>query len=262
MKKSHLILLGIVISIFLFNSCRVYKQNILFKIDEANWIDSIQSNSVTNEDFYKIKINDKLVIEVFANNGELIIDPNFEFRKELGGTQQNQQSSGFQTSYEVNPDSTVKLPMIGNIKVVNYSIQQLDSILQIKFNTHYESTFVRSSVTNRRIIVLGSEGGKVIPLENNNTNLIEIIAIYGGVSKNGRAHNIRLIRGDLNNPEVQLIDLTTIEGLRKANVQVKSNDILYIEPIRKPLIESISDISPVLGLFSSLITLAFLLTRD
>jgi polysaccharide export outer membrane protein len=67
-----------------------------------------------------------------------------------------------------------------------------------------------------------------------------------------------LIRGDLNNPEVHLIDLSTIEGMAKANLKIEANDIIYIEPVRKVLVESISDISPVIGLFSSVISIVTL----
>jgi polysaccharide export outer membrane protein len=78
------------------------------------------------------------------------------------------------------------------------------------------------------------------------------------VANNARVKNIRLIRGDLNNPEVHLIDLSTIEGMAKANLKIEANDIIYIEPVRKVLVESISDISPVIGLFSSVISIVTL----
>lgn len=262
MKKTQLLLICFITSITLLSSCKVYKQNILFKTEESTWVDSVQTAGATALNNYTIKVNDQIDLKVYANNGELIIDPNFELRKELGGVNGRISSSTTQIIYEVKNDSTINLPMIGNTKVVNYTIQQLDSLLQIKYSKHYEDPFVKSTVLNRRVIILGSEGGQVIPLTSMNINLIEILAMYGGISNNGRGHNIRLIRGDLKNPQVQLIDLTTIEGLKKANLQIKSNDIIYIEPIRKPIIESIRDIAPIIGLFTSIITLAFLFSRN
>jgi polysaccharide export outer membrane protein len=87
-------------------------------------------------------------------------------------------------------------------------------------------------------------------------NLIEVIALAGGANNTARVGNIRLIRGDLQKPEVYLIDLSTVEGMTRSTLQVKANDIIYIEPVSKPLRESISDIAPVLGLFSSLVSVA------
>jgi polysaccharide export outer membrane protein len=67
-------------------------------------------------------------------------------------------------------------------------------------------------------------------LQNQNTSLLEALALSGGVSANGKAHRIKLIRGDLKNPQVYLIDLSTIDGMKKANMTLQGNDIVYIEP--------------------------------
>jgi polysaccharide export outer membrane protein len=91
-------------------------------------------------------------------------------------------------------------------------------------------------------------------------NLIEVIALSGGVQNNERASNIRLIRGDLNNPEVHIIDLSTIEGMTKANLHVQPNDIIYIEPVRRVLTESLQEVTPFIGLISSVITIVVLIT--
>jgi polysaccharide export outer membrane protein len=110
------------------------------------------------------------------------------------------------------------------------------------------------------VIVFSSNQGQVIPLTNENMNLIEVIALSGGVQNNERASNIRLIRGDLKNPEVYIINLSTIDGMTKANLQVQPNDIIYIEPVRRVLTESLQEINPFLGLVSTLITLFVLIT--
>jgi hypothetical protein len=138
--------------------------------------------------------------------------------------------------------------------------------LQIAYSQYYEQPFVVTRVTNNRIIVLGAVGGgggQVIPLSNDNMNLIEILAIAGGIdggaigtsnSRTGRTTNIRLIRGDLKNPQIQIIDLSTFEGMRRANLQVEPNDIVYVEPIRRPFYEALADAGPVFGLAASLVS--------
>ena len=54
----------------IFFSCKGYKQNILFKVDEATWIDSISTEHNNQLQQYTIKQNDQLEIKVYANNGE------------------------------------------------------------------------------------------------------------------------------------------------------------------------------------------------
>jgi hypothetical protein len=159
------------------------------------------------------------------------------------------------------------LPMVEYVKISGYTLLEADSVLQIAYSQYYEQPFVVTRVTNSRIIVLGAVGGgggRVIPLTNDNMNLIEILAIAGGIdggaigtggNRVGRTTNIRLIRGDLKNPQIQVIDLSTFEGMRRANLQVEPNDIVYVEPIRRPFYEALADAGPVFGLVSSLISL-------
>ena len=73
----------------------------------------------------------------------------------------------------------------------------------------------------------------------------------GGISNNGRAKRIKLIRKTQEKQEVYLIDLSTIDGLKDASLTLQSNDIIYVEPIRNYAREILSDVTPVLGLIST-----------
>ena len=102
---------------------------------------------------------------------------------------------------------------------------------------------------------------KVIPLNNENMSLVEVIALAGGINQDGKAHNVRLIRGDLNNPTVFLIDLGTIAGMKASILNVEPGDIIYLEPRRRVFFEALSDVTPILSLVTSLLTLAFIIAN-
>jgi polysaccharide export outer membrane protein len=76
--------------------------------------------------------------------------------------------------------------------------------------THY----VIIKVTNRRVFVFKGGGGLVVNLNESPTSLIEVLAKSGGLDRTLKAYKIKIIRGDLKNPEVQLVDLSTIEGAK------------------------------------------------
>ena len=160
----------------------------------------------------------------------------------------------------------MKLPMVQEVKLAGYTLLEADSILQLEYEKFYHDSYVITQVTNNRVFVLGAiggaDGGTVVPLLNDNMNLIEVLAQVGGVPQTGKAHNIRLIRGDLSNPSVQLIDLTTIEGMRRASLQIEPNDIVYVEPIRRVFFEAFRDVAPIIGTLSSLATLFVILSRQ
>lgn len=248
--SKYLLLLLFVATVF---SCR--NQNRMFQTDKSIVVDSIQRELVKAEENYIIRKNDYISVSVYTNGGEKLIDPNAELTKQknaaVGVKDQPEK-------YLIRDNGYVKLPMIGDIKLDGYTVVKADSVLAVAYTKFYESPFVVTCLLNKRVIVLGPTPvpGKVIPLENENMNVIEIIALYGGIPDNGKAHNIRLIRGSLKNPNVEIIDLSTIEGMRRASLDVQPNDIIYIEPVRKLFFESLREIQPITSLILSLASLS------
>lgn len=227
----------------------------MLQVENGNY-QGLSTEMAEAERTYTVQPNDLLEMEIYTNKGERIIDPDFELARQQGGGQQIAQRR--QQQYLVQANGEVRLPMVGYISLAGYNLNQVDSILASAYGNFYKEPFVLTRYVNKRVVFLGSTGGKVIPLPNQNMNLLEVLALAGGIS-GGKAHNIRLIRGDLDNPQVQLINLNTIEGMRQASLQVQSGDIIYVEPIRRLLPETIRDIGPVLGLVSNIIGLALVI---
>jgi polysaccharide export outer membrane protein len=239
--------------------CRSYNQNIMFRTASQRLPDNLALAAAAAQKNYTIQRNDLLEIRLFSNKGEEIINDNIN-QNPLGtagaaGTSSSGQA-GSGIRYLVQDNGVVRVPLLGNVKLEGFTLAQADSLLEKTYNNFYAEPFVETKFVNKRVIVLGATGGHVIPLQNENMNLIEVIALAGGANNTAKVGNIRLIRGDLQQPEVYLIDLSTVEGMTRSTLQVKANDIIYIEPISRPLRESISDIAPVLGLFSSLVSVA------
>lgn len=240
----------------LFTSCKVYKQDIMFQLDE-NFTSSDLSKAISEtERNYTIKNNDILTVDVFTNKGERIIDPGFQ----LGNGSNNQGAQGRQKfNYLVMENGSMKLPIIGDIAVEGLTIYQAEKKLEKEFNVPYKDSFVKLSFQNKRVVLLGAAGGQVIPLQNENSSLAEVLALAGGIDLGAKAHNIRLIRGDLNNPEVFIIDLSTIDGLKSSIITIKPGDVIYVEPWRRVWLEGLKDVAPILSLVSSVLTLALVL---
>ncbi len=233
---------------------------------------------------YTIHPNDLLNVQVFTNKGEKLIDPNGELRFGVPGTGTTSiaapvsSSSGGRsggssaatvpgsTQFVVQADGTVRLPLVDRVLLQGLSLIQADSVLKIRYSEYYKEPFIKTAVTNNRVTILGAPGGLVINLANDNMNLLEVLALAGGpdggaaggstgIARNGgRIDNIRIIRGDLKNPQVQFINLNTLEGMRRGNLQIEPNDIIYIQPVRRPLLDNLVDAAPVLTVASTLLS--------
>ncbi len=243
---------SIFLLVFVLLGCKAYKQDILFKLDDNFTSDDLTLAVAEAKSNYTLQADDRVRLEVFTNKGERLIDPNFELMD-----QQNSQMLQSRTRYEylIQSDGTIKLPMVGKKKITGLTVDDAEKILEQDYQTHYVDPFVKLTVINRRVIVLGANGGQVIPLENENTSLVEVLAVYGGLNLGAKAQNIKLIRGDLNDPMVHQIDLSTVHGMKNSVVRVESEDIIYVEPWRRPWLESLRDITPVLSLSASVLTL-------
>jgi len=245
-------LVYIILLIFFIGACKSYKQHIMFKYDEDFPFAQLQVEALTVERNYMMKPDDYIQIEVYTKDGERIIDPDLELNRSLG---QNQATTKPSPSYLILPDSTVKLPMVGDVKLGGMTIDQSSRFLENAYSNFFNDPYVLVKFMNKRVIVLGAPGGLVIPMDNENMSVIEIIALAGGINQNTKAQNLRLIRGE----EVFLIDLSTINGYYQTNMMVNAGDILYIEPVPRALSQSASEISVLVSTLTALTTLVLLI---
>lgn len=207
---------------------------------------------------YKIAPNDILSFRLFTNNGFQLIDITNQ------GTNNIQiQNFNQGISYLVEYDGFVNLPIIGRVKVDDLTLREAEFYLEEKYAEVYIDPYVLLDVNNRRVTIFPGNGGngRVIPLNNNNTTLIEALAQAGGIRETGRAKRVKLIRGNLKDPEVYLIDLSTIEGLKDADVILQANDIIYVEPVGVTTRQVITEIAPILSLLTGAITLYLVVER-
>ena len=229
----------------------------MFKVGEEGDLSYLSSEITVAEKNYVIKPNDRIEVRVYTNKGEQIIDPNNEL--DIQQNQNNRQQDN--REFLVTEDGIVKLPLIGSVKLEGMKINEAEEYLEKKYDDFYKDSFVKIKYNNKRIVVLGSVGGQVLPLENENMSIIEVIALAGGIDETGKAQNIRLIRGDLHSPEVFLIDLSTVDGMKSSMMQALPDDILYIEPKVKLLTEATRDFMTVFSIFVNTVALVALIVN-
>lgn len=230
-------------------SCASYKQNIMLKVSDPA---SLKTYVAEAEKNYVIQKNDYLKLDVYTSNGERIVDPDLKLLKDM--PVQNTMTRP-DPDFLIDVNGVVKLPMIGEIKLEGLTIRKAEELLQKEYSHFYKDPFVTLQYTNKRVVVLGSPGGKVIPLVNENVSLLEIIALAGGIDNFGKAQNIRVLR----NEEFYMADLSTIEGYQKSNMVMQHGDVVYIEPVRRPVSEAARDYGPLLSLGISITTLIVVL---
>lgn len=237
------------LSIF-FSSCRIFNPSVMLKTPRdyefSQGIDTIPES-------YVIQTGDILRFRLFSNQGFKIIDLTSS-TDNVGNTNRNAFAIQDMIQYIVEPDSSVNLPILGRTKLASLSLKEAEIFLEEKYSNYYNDPYITLQIINRRIIVFPGSGGgaQVVQIQNEYTSLIEALALVGGISDLGKAHKVKVIRGNYENPEVFKINLSRIEGFAEAKTYyVRANDIVYVEPSYRPVQQSISAITQALSLVTS-----------
>jgi polysaccharide export outer membrane protein len=202
----------------------------------------------TNAKEYKLSPNDIIEFSLYSNEGFKLVDLTSLNNANMGYRFENS------LQYLIELDGLCKLPILGKTKLSGMTIQECEIMLQEKYSAYYIKPYVLLKVLNKRVIIFPGSAGdaKVIPLQNNNTTLIEVIALAGGIADDGKARQVKLIRENGDKHDVFLIDLSKIEGIKLASMIVQANDIVYIEPRRRISSKIVQEIAPVISILTSI----------
>ncbi len=233
-----------------FTSCAWVNPSIMLKTGkDYNYAKTPDSTKVLD---YRISQNDILEFSMYSNDGFKLVDLTSLNSANMGYRFQND------IQYLVESDGNSKLPVLGRIKLSGYTIREAESLLEEKYASFYVRPYVVLSVTNKRVIIFPGSAGdaKVIPLKNNNTTLIEALALAGGIADDGKARMVKLIREtNENKHDVYLIDLSKIEGIQQGTMVLQANDIIYIEPRKKYASRFIQEVAPIVSILTSMFVL-------
>ena len=234
-----------------FSSCKVFRSNLMLKTPKDYTYDKI-ADSLSKQD-YKIEANDIVNVRIFSNDGFKIVDL----------ATSNQVQRFIEIDYVVNMDGTCKLPLIGRVKLAGLSVREATEYLEQIYADYYVKPFVFMTVTNKRVIVFPGNGGaaRVLNLTNNNTTVIEALALTGGIAEDGKAYKVKLIRNQGDKPKVYLMDLSKIEGIAVGNTVVLAHDSIYVEPRYRFARTLVAEITPIISVTSSTFLLYTLVSR-
>jgi|694.fasta_scaffold07452_6 polysaccharide export outer membrane protein len=247
------LLFAFVVITVAFSSCSINKE-FMFKTPEDYVFDVPVIDSSTIE--YRIQPNDIILFEVYTNEGAMML----EFT--TSGVESSGYKLGVGFQYTVDSQGMVEFPVIGKKVITGMTVQEAQDFIEDSYEFQFNGPYVVLKVMNRRAILFTSPAGngKVVDLTNEGISIIEVLALGGGPGNNGDVSDIKVIRKVDGKQQVYHIDLSTIDGIRYANMAVEAGDIIYVQQTRQLGGEIVQDIQPYFLLVSS-ITLALALLR-
>ncbi len=216
----------------LFSSCNS-RRNILFNTAQEKAIPQLPvfvmqegSDSLYNRE-QVIQPGDQLFIQNLQNEALISGGRGMQEGQNMQMLNQNQNMG-----YRVEADSTVLLPVIGKVKLGGLNRMQA----QEKLNQLYQKDLLKDpiitlTVSNLQVTFLGEFGkqGNFI-LNKDQIHLVQMLGEAGGLNNRANKRRIKIIRGNLNNPEVLIANLEDINSLSDPRLYLRNNDIVYAEP--------------------------------
>ena len=213
----------LIVGLVFLSSCGSYKKNALFNSKYDVLADTAKTVYVANgQDNYSadyiIRVGDKLQIRNLQ-------DPELP-ASSISTSSESITKGGFLVAV----DSTILLPAIGKFKVAGLSKEIARSLIEKQYKDKLlKNPIIELNIANFAVSALGDfKFQGTITFDKFNSNLVEIIALFGGITDSADPRKLKIIRGNLNNPEIIFVNLTDINSLSNSKTIIQNGDILYL----------------------------------
>lgn len=257
-KFVRCIFLGI--SVF-FVSCIPTKDLVYLQDKNENKTDASISEVMLKP--YRLQVNDVLSITIKAD------DPKFTaiFNPTNKGETDKIASSLYFDGYTVNDHGNIRMPVLGEINAIGYTVEELRIKIEKQLLDEYfkkeANIFVTVRLAGFKYVVngeVGSTGTKF--LFQDHVNIMEAIANSGDITMTGDRKAVTIIRQTPSGTEIHDIDLTDVNVMKSPYYNLQPNDYIYVKPLKqkswgtgKTGLESLSTIVTLLSLLTTTLVL-------
>lgn len=185
-----------------------------------------------------IQINDQLSIVVGGTNlQDLAMLNSAAGNSNLASANFYQSTGTTSIGYFVEADGNILLPFVGKIKVTGLTRIQLQDTLSSLLKDYTKNPVVNVRFLNYNFSVLGEvrQPGRKAMI-NERTTLLDAISLSGDLTEFGRSNNILIIREDSGRRIYGRVNLLSKKSFESPYFYLKTNDIVYVEPMRSKFI--------------------------
>ena len=166
--------------------------------------------------------------------------------------------------YLVNTDGNIQLPILGTIKAAGITKKQFKSDITniIVDKKLLIDPIVTIRHLNYEVTIIGEVGKPtVINVPNEKISLLKALGIAGDITIYGQKENVLLIREIEGKRKVKRIDLNSKTFLSSPYYYLQPNDVVYIEPNKRKVLNANRNQQILPALLTSLSIIAVVLTR-
>jgi polysaccharide export outer membrane protein len=137
------------------------------------------------------------------------------------------------SGYLIDQDGNIKFPVLGTIKAAGITKKALGDYITKSLieSKQLLDPVVTVRYLNFKVTVLGEVARPmVVSVPNEKITLLEALGTAGDLTLFARRNNVLILRDEANSRIVKRIDLNSRELLTSPYFNLKSNDVIYVEP--------------------------------
>ena len=234
MQRIHYVLILTILG-FLLTSCRSVKEVTYFQSDDTSTISRLQYIAT-----YEPVIQPKDILSVFVSSLSPEASSFFNTFSQLertgGGDMYTMRSN---VGYTIDVDGFIDLPLVGKVHLAGLTSSQARDTLALRLEKYLQYPSVRIYYENFRVIVLGEVmRAGVFTITNEKVTIPEALGLAGDVNIYADRENVLLVREENGMKRYYEIDLTKRDLFSAPYYYLRSNDILYIPPVKGRVAQS------------------------
>lgn len=183
---------------------------------------------------YRVQINDILSIDIKGLDQKYVEMFNASAQQGQQPSPQNIYFSG----YNVNQHGNIRIPILGEINVLGFTIDEIRSTVEKKLTDEYFTEQARIFVTVKLAGFnytvngeIGSPGSNVLFQEK--VTILEAIANSGDINVTGNRKEVQILRKQPHGFEMFTLDLTDGAVVNSPNFYIQPNDYIIVKPLRQ-----------------------------
>lgn len=238
------------------SSC--YHNKRLVYLQDKNYSETVPTFAESKKAAYRLQPADVLSVHIKGSTETEASSAIFNVATREGGMFTNP-GSLFLEGYTIDVNGKINLPIIGEVLVKDYTLDEVQNIIQTHANKYLNKATVIVKLTSFKVTVLGEvRSPGYLYVFNSQVNVLEILGLAGDLTPVANRKNIKLIRQLPKGSEVVLLDLTDPKLLSSAYYYLMPNDVLYVEPLKARSTRANLEVLGVL--FAGLTTLVLVLS--
>jgi polysaccharide export outer membrane protein len=210
----------------------------------------------------RLKVDDRISIQVFSEQMELAAPFN------AAGVQiEGESSSMLSATYGVDARGNIDFPILGEIHVEGKTLNEVQKEIsaEIMRRGYIKDPVVKAELENFTVTVIGQLGQKILPVEGNSLNLIQLLAQLTNDLELAKIPDVMVIRTENGMRQAYQVDFQTKELYNSPVFYLQQNDVIYVKP-RGIKLSNGGDLflkffTPTLSALSSILYIVALMNR-